>query len=385
MRKEPFLFAMAFLMDATFALSGLCAPLLAISLGADYDDLGAIGAAGAAAYALTCIPSGRLADRFGYRLLPAVASAGAAVVFLLYTAVSTVAHVLVLVVLSRLALAGFWPPTQAWLGKGKRGKHLLRTLGTFNVCWSLGIFVGPAVGGTLYGMNPVWPFVVASGAAAAVFVALMTAVPRDLEPAEVLDPEARTDPAARTFLLIAWTANFASFFAGGAVRALFPKLASDLGVESGLLGHMMALVGLAQLITFYVISRIHNWQFRLLPLTGIQILGALGLLTLAAGSSPAVFSLGLLSLGILSGTTFTSSVYYSLQAGGPGGRRTGMHEAILGSGHLLGPLLGGLAAEHLGARAPYQLAAAVILSAIVVQALLLRRTPARAMSPQAHD
>jgi MFS family permease len=51
-----------------------------------------------------------------------------------------------------------------------------------------------------------------------------------------------------------------------------------------------------------------------------------------------------------------------------------VHEGIGGSGIFVGPLLGGLAAEHLGPRAPYFLASAVLLGAVLLEAHLLRRT-----------
>lgn len=72
-------------------------------------------------------------------------------------------------------------------------------------------------------------------------------------------------------------------------------------------------------------------------------------------------------------TTFTASIFYSLHAEGPGGRRTGIHEGIVGSGFLVGPAAGGLLADHIGPRAPYLLASAVILVAILLQVFMLRR------------
>ena len=52
MRKEPFLYVIAFVVDGCFALLGICVPLLAMGIGATYDDLGAISATSALTYAL---------------------------------------------------------------------------------------------------------------------------------------------------------------------------------------------------------------------------------------------------------------------------------------------------------------------------------------------
>ena len=80
--------------------------------------------------------------------------------------------------------------------------------------------------------------------------------------------------------------------------------------------------------------------------------------------------MGLLLIGLLAGVTFTASIFYSLYTQSPGGRRTGFHEAIVGSGFLFGPLLGGIAGEYLGARAPYGLAMLVIVGAVIIQTLI---------------
>jgi len=192
-------------------------------------------------------------------------------------------------------------------------------------------------------------------------------------------------PLARRFLPMAWLANFATFFAIGTVRSLFPKLATDLGVSPGLLGYLMALIALAQLTAFYLMAQTERWQFKVSPMIAAQLLAIVGLGILAVGKHPAFFAVGLLMLGALAGVTFTASIFYSLHTEGPGGRRTGIHEAIVGSGFLMGPLLGGFIAEHLGPRAPYWLAVAVILGAITAQLAMLSKKPAQSFVPQAGD
>ncbi|MSR83073.1 MAG: MFS transporter [Candidatus Latescibacteria bacterium] len=140
-----------------------------------------------------------------------------------------------------------------------------------------------------------------------------------------------------------------------------------------MLGGLIALIRLSQTTAFLLISRTERWQVRLGPLIAVQLLAAAGLCTLAFGRSPATFAVGLLIQGLLVATTFTASIFYSLHAEGPGGRRTGIHEGIVGSGFLVGPAAGGLLAGHIGPRAPYLLASAVILVAILLQVFMLRR------------
>tara|TARA_Y100000588_G_scaffold126192_1_gene138221 strand:+ start:715 stop:879 length:165 start_codon:yes stop_codon:yes gene_type:complete len=44
MKKEPFLYAISFVIDTGFGVVGITVPLLALQLGATYNELGLIGA-----------------------------------------------------------------------------------------------------------------------------------------------------------------------------------------------------------------------------------------------------------------------------------------------------------------------------------------------------
>ncbi len=369
MKKESFLYGLAFLMDGCMAVVGLCVPLVALQLGATYDDLGLIGGVGAAIYSLCCLFSGRLADRFGYRRIMAGATLMVGFVYVGYLFIHHIWHLVLLAGAMSLAISHFWPPLQAWLGRGKTRGNLLRDLGRFNVAWSLGFLIGPLVGGFMFETRPNSAFLLGiflMGVMFVAFIILDIQEGDDEQSQEMLE----TIPLARKFLPMAFVANFATFFSIGTVRSLFPKLATDLGIEPGLLGVLMALIGLAQLTAFYLMSKTDVWQFRRGPLMVAQGMACVGLLMMGVGTHPGVFAVGLLLIGLLAGVTFTASIFYSLYTQGPGGRRTGFHEAIVGSGFLFGPLLGGITGEHLGARAPYGLAVLVILGAIVVQALM---------------
>jgi MFS family permease len=371
MKKDPFLYVATFLMDGLIGVIGLCVPLLALRLGATYDDLGAIGAVSSLVYALACLVSGRLSERLGYRRSTALASAAVALSVACYPRATRVLHLIALYTLTWVCLSCYWPALQAWLGSGKGRRDLLRGLGRFNISWALGLLVGPAVGGSLYAMDLDWPFLIAAGAIGllSLFIVFLRLQAPPQAPASEAPPE---DAASDHFLRLAYVANFATFFATGTVRSLFPKFASDLGIAPGPLGLLMALIGLAQVVTFFLVARADRWQFRLSPLVASQVAGAAGLLTLAFGASPGVFAVGLLAHGALTGLTFTASIFYSLFVRNPGSRRTGLHEAVVGGGFFLGPLLGGIAAEHLGPRSPYLLSAAFILLAVGLQAGLHR-------------
>ena len=383
MKKDTFLYINAFLMDCCFAIVGVCVPLHALHFGATYDDLGHINAWGALAYTLTSLVSGRLADRMGYRLVMTIGCVFLALAFVGYIGVNRIWHFVLLSVLMAVAIAHYWPPMQAWLGRGKSRDMLLPALGRFNVAWTLGVCIGPAAGGELFEFHPFSGFILSGFLGVLLFAGLLVVPIVESEP----DAVNRRSVAATSghFLPLALLANFATFFAIGLVRALFPKLATDLDISPSLLGYLLALIALTQLAVFYFMSRTDRWQFRMSPIIFAQLLAAFGLGLIGIGTQPIVFACGFLLLGGLIGVTFTASIFYSLYAEGPGGRRTGVHEAIVGSGFLFGPLLGGLVAEHFNARLPYLMGSMVILVTIGIQLFIHKVKAPRGFVPQAGD
>ena len=376
MRKAPFLYLSAFLMDGGLALIGLCMPLLAMRVGGTYDDLGALRATHALTYTIGAFWLGRLADRIGYQRSMAACCLLLVPIFASYYYVTAVWQLFALALLTGTATSAYWPSLQAWLAQGQNRGGLRRIIGGFNMSWSFGMIVGPGLAGALYAAYADFSFVLVALLCATLFVAIGLMRVREEDRRETSETEAASLAAARVFLPVAWIANFSTFFATGIIRSLFPKLATDLGVQTAHLGYLIALIGLAQFTTFALISRTDRWQFRFWPLALVQLSAIAGLATLAFGTSLVAFAAGLLLQGVMIGFTFTASGFYSLHSTSPGGRRIGIHETILGSGNLVGPLAGGLIGEYIGARAPYLLAAGVITIALLAQAIYLRRARA---------
>lgn len=385
MKKESFLYVSAFLMDGSFAIVSICVPLYALRFGATYGDLGFISACGALAYSVSCLFSGRVADRIGYRRVMTVACFLVALAFIGYLGIDRIWHFALLSVFMAMAISYYWPPLQAWLGRNRPRHILLPTLGKFNVAWALGVFIGPMLGGHLFEVHPHSGFVLGGVLVGLLFVGMAFLSIQESDSVAESDVAPPSALQSGHFLPLALLANFATFFAIGVVRALFPKLATDLGIAPGLLGYLLALIALAQLAAFFLMARTDRWQFRVAPIVFAQLFGAVGLGLLCVGRHPIVFACGFLLIGALIGVTFTASIFYSLFAEGAGGRRTGIHEAIVGSGFLLAPLAGGIAAEHLSPRAPYMLAGLVIVVTIGIQIFIHRSKSARSFVSEAAD
>ncbi len=75
-------------------------------------------------------------------------------------------------------------------------------------------------------------------------------------------------------------------------------------------------------------------------------------------------------LGMAGGITTSASLFYALNTSRNKGTRAGIHELILGSGGIFGPLTGGILATKYTLRTPYLLAIIVIGASIAIQIFL---------------
>ena len=373
------LIAGAFGMDLTFRAGAQAYQEAGLAFQASALELGLLGTISAACYSSMCVVAGSISDRIGRRATALVAAGGLAAAYLLAGRATSVHQLMALTVLSGSSLAFFWPALQAWVADlGGRGrKALTRNLGLFNVFWSAGLALGPSVTGYLwaYGLaagssqrlvfSTVAGFSILVGALVLIIRTHGTAVSNHAGPA---DADEAPHPHAATFLHAAWVGTFASWFAVGVIGSLFPKLAAEIGYNERMRGLLASSYHVGQLGLFIGALLTSRWQFRRWPLGVAEGCAMLALFSVIWADSPLHFACAFFVAGLCSGVAYVGSLFYSLHGRTEKqGQTTGLHEAILGSGVFLGPLIGGLIAQHLSLRGPFVLAAVVFGLAIVVQ------------------
>jgi MFS family permease len=99
----------------------------------------------------------------------------------------------------------------------------------------------------------------------------------------------------------------------------------------------------------------------------------MGLLIIFAAKEAFWFALALALVGLSASVTYYSSLLYAVRLSAQKGKGTGRHESILSMGALLGPLLGGLAAQATGLRTPYLICFGFLLVAVFLELVLLGR------------
>ncbi|MCD6472110.1 MFS transporter, partial [Candidatus Aerophobetes bacterium] len=177
-----------------------------------------------------------------------------------------------------------------------------------------------------------------------------------------------------SYLYVAWIANFASYFSFGILRYIFPKLFIGIGFSSSTLGVLMSTISISQAFTFYILGQTSRWHYRLAPLLSAQLLIAFALIIIFLSNSLIIFFLSFIFIGIGMGICSFSSLFYSINTYHNRGARAGIHETFLGSGVLIGPLVGGITAQIYSLKTPYITAALINGIFIIVEIkLILKR------------
>lgn len=369
----------AFVLDLGAACVMLALQFKGIKLQASPFVLGLLGSSLFIVYPFITAASGHLSDRLGRRSITLAASGVCLTAWAGMALARTVWQLLPLGVMSGIGLALIWPPVEAWLAdlSGGSARALNRNLGLFNIAWTSGLMVGPLVAGQAWETYGEATFLVAAAGALVCFISALT-TPTPPPAVEHVAPPAHVDDRrVKSYLVLAWVALGAAVFGRGLIAACFPKLGDELHFSHALVGRLQFALAAGQVAAFMVMRATTVWQYRRWPLFVPPVVGLAMMIVAALTDSPAVFAVSFVLIGATVGVGFMCGLTYAMQAEpAERGKRAGLHEAIMGVGLFLGPLLGGAVAQWQGLHAPYLLGAGIFLCAGLAQAML-RRTAGR--------
>ena len=380
------LYLMVTLVDMAAGAVLLAVPLRAIHMGAGPLLIGGLGFNSTLFYISFCFLFGRLSDKWGRRRI-ILGSCPVFILSFLVMGFSVCLYQLYLgLALLGIGMAMFWPSVEAWIAESRSKRPLLRRLALFNICWSLGWATGSPVGGFLFQVNLSLPFYFAVAIGIGVFF-LSLREPKEIRVVlkassfQKMSFSGETDesgndlplPPSSFYLRLAWLANFTIWFSLAIIRYLFPKFAVGMGIEPWLLGVFMGSMACSQVLTFFVLGKTEVWHYRPFPLLFMQGLGSVSFLLILLTNSLAVFFLAFILFGCSIGMTYSSSLFYSVDTLRGRGSRAGIHETIVGTGGLFGPLAGGIIAQNYSLKSVYLLAFMAILIGISIQIYLLAK------------
>ena len=358
-------------------------------LGLSSTFLGVLMAVTTAFFAVLAIPFGRLSDRIDRRYALYAACLVLFVVSIGLPHCRNSMHLMLIFPGIGISMALFWPAYEAWLAEREGGGKLIQRVMLFNLFWSTGITLGPAFSSYLYGdTDPFKPFYLAG---VMVVLTLGTIIANSWQTSGVLKTDASPEtseeptetlyppqPVRTSYLNIARYANFTSWFTLGVLRRLAPKLTKEMGMVPSTFGNLMLTLGGMQTVAFLVLGSGYStrWHYRFAPMLIVQLLAALSFLGIWRLQHTLFWIVAFGVIGVSAAFTYFSSLYYGLDRHVDKGNKSGWHEAILGLGILLGPLLGGILADsRFGTQSPYLLCAGATIIAILVEIFMLSKPP----------
>ena len=357
-------------MDFNFDLVALAVPLLAISFGASSLQLGFLGALQRFFYILVCPISGRLSDHWGRKGLAISGATLFGATCLVLTQVHNVTSIAWVIPWIGVTLALFWPALQGWLSDQGESQLLRQSTSLFNLFWSIGSMLGMVLAGVLMRFSGQLPFYVAAGVATGIalilagsshkkYLAVASSPSGDSVPLR----ESSWDRAQRQAAL---TSIFMVFLVIGGVTTQFPKLATQLGYGTTLIGLTMGFLPLSRTLGFLLFDRSKASADISSVLILVKLLLAAAMAILVVARTTVWLMLAFALLGIVYAAIFSFSQYLCLKNPAHAGRRIGYHESSMLGGVVLGSILSGLLAQNLGFR--FTFAFGILLSVLSLAA-----------------
>jgi MFS family permease len=360
-------------------------PLYARTLGADYWDLGLIGASHGLAFALLTIPLGRASDRFGRRVILLLSTIGVGASAALYLVAGHVAGLAAGKLLEAAAWAAFWPTLEAWIAE-RFGARAGAAMGVAYGAYAAAFVVGSSLGGFVieaFGLRAPFALYLATSALAAVLVLVLGG-------GEATDPEARhgvavtprivtTNPAwARSRRALAYATGFVYVYGLGTILAFLPAYGADRALSPRGVGLLLGAYWIARVIGSLGAGRVSDALGRRLVLVPAMFAMVGGAALVVAPLGFGTLFLGAVALGLAAGASAPTCVGLIADhvSAAQRGTAMGLFEAACGVSILGSGLVGGYAAEALGGEAPYVIVGALALAWAGVLAWALRG-PAR--------
>lgn len=325
-----------------------------------------------AVYGMVYVPAalwgGRWGDRRGY---DRVLRANFAVMGLLLLAAPhfpSSAMPYLLLAAYTACIAPTWPSIEAAQLHSPGAMTLARRVGWYNITWAFANATGFLLGGLAFNWRPDAIFRIPGliHLAQSGWLLLSRSSPRTGgSPAmEIPHPsQAVPQERKRRFMHLGWLANSLSYLMMGVFTALLPHQGERLHLAPVYIIGFTSVFFLSRAAAFVLFARWEGWQYRMGWMLGTLWLAPACFAPIFFSSQLPWIWLALVGWGLAAGLAYDSSIYYSMEYGEQKGKHGGLHEAVLGSGALLGPLAG-----VLGVRLTGSTGGAIALLLIVVTA-----------------
>ena len=367
------LYVTIFLTAIGLGTASFMLPVYATSLGANYVDLGLMGAFRNVVYTLMTLTVGYLLDRFErIRIYFGFMIVGIVVVAL-FGAMTQVALLIAWSSLLGLVSAAFWVTASTLTANISPPERLSQSMGRYNLSWILGFVVGPAAGGYISGA---YGFQALFLCLAAVIMASVAVILWKIRPAITL--RNRSDSKGFNFaplrgLALAYLTLVPFTCILGIYMAIMPGYLKLVGLAPALVGLLLTMTNGVRGVGFFKAEWFIAWGTRR-SVSLASLLLFVGMLVFSFASSTLEYALPLVLYGAAAGIMTPLMLDYIAKRCDKGslGAAMGLHEGVYGVGMCLGPMVGGTIAEVWGPPLLYRLLAGLALTMLPLAYLLAR-------------
>ena len=289
-----------------------------------------------------------------------------------------------------IGAAFFFPTLMPWMTEGMNRSGIVKTTGGYSVAWVTGYLMGPFLAGII--LSSSLPFAsrinLIFGIAALVsFLVGLSFFWNLFQPCAAPETSPEEPPQEKTaitperlliFVKALWIANFLAFFLTGLIRYVFTELGKTEGLSPLWVGNVNSVLFGAFIAVILVLHKARFWLFSPGWLMFFQFLAIPAILCFTYSSHMAVYFLGAVLFGILSGFTFYSSTSYSLMLEGEKDKLININEALVGLGGFLSALAGYFFAQFIHVKLSFLPGLLLLAAATFSQTRLfarLKQTP----------
>jgi MFS family permease len=364
LRDLTVLYTTIFLNSTGLGTTTFLLPVYAAYIGADYVELGIIGAVGNIAYTGMTLITGILLDRVDKIRFYIVSTLIGGCILLLFVIADDVTKLILFRGLLGIASGAFWVTASTLTADISPPERLTQSMGRYNLAWVLGFAFGPYIGGlvsTRMGFPRMFMFtsilMVISMVSSALF---LKPIVRSSEVGERVRGSIFT-PLRKLGAVYTTLLPFTVVL--GIYMAIVPGTLSLEGIDATLIGLLITVTNCVRGFTFMNVERFVNWGTRR-SINLASIFLVLGMVLFSFSNSVLGFGSALTLYGVASGIMTPVVLNYIAQRSDSRtiGTAMGLHEGMYGVGMTVGPMVGGEVADIYGASTLYHSLALLSMS-----------------------
>ncbi len=380
-RLQYLVYVVALTVGISYGMHGPVLPIFAKEVvGASYAELGLIGFANFIPYMFIPVFVGVLLNRFNNGYLLAVGIAINSVSIYLLSTAQTIPEIIVFRVLTGIAHAFFWPPSESIISSTSKGISRVTNIAMFTGFFVSGFMIGPLIGShlledadvTFRMLFQIASFVIATGVMASLLIAR---------------GHVRSHQEKFSFSSIKLMKKFPSVImimlycnmVFGTVLIIYPAFLSDNSFTGSQVELIFFVFGISRVASLVFVRKLSKKTSVVLATSVISI--ALGLFVsfIAQGMIEHMIALSLMGYGFSMFFPLTFEIVLSKTKESARGTIIGSYEAIFGIGWVIGPIITGFISQYYGNATPYVVFA--VMGVIVFGIVLIRR---RSLEPKQH-